>query len=92
MKTLRKPARGQRRQIMTAQINYLRKGFEKGRLNYDQISRLNLPIGSGAVESLIRQVVNLRLKGNGSFCLRRNAEIILHARRSVGGRKLAQFL
>lgn len=80
MKTLRKPARGQRRQIMTAQINYLSLGFEKGRLNYDQISSINLPIGSGAVESLIRQVVNLRLKGNGKFWLRRNAEIILHAR------------
>ncbi len=80
MKTHQKPARGQRRQIMTAQINYLTKGFEKGRLNYNQISRLNLPIGSGAVESLIRQVVNLRLKGNGKFWLSQNAEIILHAR------------
>jgi hypothetical protein len=65
---------------MTAQINYLSLGFEKGRLNYDQISSINLPIGSGAVESLIRQVVNLRLKGNGKFWLPRNAEIILHAR------------
>ena len=80
MKTIRKPARGQRRQIMTAQINYLSLAFEKGRLNYDQISSINLPIGSGAVESLIRQVVNLRLKGNGKFWLPRNAEIILHAR------------
>ena len=80
MKNHQKPARGQRRQIMTAQINYLTKGFELRRLNYDQISGLKLPIGSGAVESLIRQVVNLRLKGNGKFWLRRNAETILHAR------------
>ena len=80
MTNLRKPARGQRRQIMTAQINYLTKGLKKGRLNYSPISTLNLPIGSGAVESLIRQVVNLRLKGNGKFWLRHNAEIILHAR------------
>lgn len=80
MKTIRKSARGQRRQIMTEQINYLQGGFEKGRLNYEQISGFKLPIGSGAVESLIRQVVNLRLKGNGKFWLPRNAEIILHAR------------
>ncbi len=31
-------------------------------------------------ESLIRQAVNLRLKGNGKFWLKENAEIILHAR------------
>ncbi len=33
MTNLRKQARGQRRQIMTSQINYLSKGFEKERLN-----------------------------------------------------------
>ncbi len=31
-------------------------------------------------ESLIRQAVNLRLKGNGKFWLKENAEIILHPR------------
>ena len=41
---------------------------------------MKLPIGSGAVESLIRQAVNLRLKGNGKFWLKENAEIILHSR------------
>jgi hypothetical protein len=41
---------------------------------------MKLPIGSGAVESLIRQVIKLRLKGNGKFWLPENAEIILHGR------------
>ncbi len=41
---------------------------------------MKLPIGSGAVESLIRQVVNLRLKGTGKFWLLCHAEIMLHAR------------
>lgn len=41
---------------------------------------MNLPIGSGAIESLIRQVVNLRLKGNGKFWLPENAQIILPGR------------
>ncbi len=80
MKQLRKSSRGSRRKIMTNQINYFDKRRNKGLLNYDKISQLNLPIGSGAVESLIRQAVNLRLKGNGKFWLKENAEIILHAR------------
>ena len=50
------------------------------RFAYPQVKTMNLPIGSGAIESLIRQVVNLRLKGNGKFWLPENAEIILHGR------------
>ena len=69
MKVIQKTARGQRRKIMTEQINYLTKGIENERMNYQKISTMNLPIGSGAVESLIRQVVNLRLKGNGKKLL-----------------------
>lgn len=61
-------------------IAYLTKGWLNGYLNYSLISEKHLPIGSGAVESLIRQVVNLRLKGNGKFWLRHHAEILLHAR------------
>jgi len=48
-------------------------------LNYAKVANLKLPIGSGAVESLIRQVVNLRMKG-WKFWLRNHAEILLHAR------------
>jgi len=33
------------------------------RMNYEQVSSLQLPIGSGAMESSIRRVVNMRLKG-----------------------------
>jgi hypothetical protein len=50
------------------------------RFAYPQVKALNLPIGSGAIESLIRQVVNLSLKGNGQFWLPEHAEIILHGR------------
>jgi hypothetical protein len=50
------------------------------RFAYPQVKALNLPISSGAIESLIRQVVNLRLKGNGKFWLPEHAEIILHGR------------
>lgn len=80
MAALNKQASGEQCPILTAQINYLTKGSVEGRLNYAQVAALKLPIGSGAVESLIRQVVNLRMKGNGKFWLRNNAEILLHAR------------
>jgi len=80
MKQDRKSVRGSRRQILTSQINYFHKRGAKGLFNYQKIRKLNLPIGSGAVESLIRQAVNLRLKGNGKFWLQQNAEMILHPR------------
>ena len=59
---------------------------KKGRFKYHIISKIKLPIGSGAVESLIRQAVNLRMKGNSKFWLKENAEIMLHARcQSIAG-------
>ncbi len=64
MKQLRKASRGSRRKIMTSQIYYFNKPLATGLFNYDKIAQLNLPMGSGSVESLIRQAVNLRLKGN----------------------------
>lgn len=66
--------------IMIAQRDYLVKGDVESRLNYTYVSEQKLPIGSGAIESLIRQVVNLRMKGNSKFWLKTNAEIILHLR------------
>ena len=71
---------GERRKNLDREINYFIKGNKKGRFNYHKISKIKLPIGSGAVESLIRQAVNLRMKGNSKFWLKNNAEIILHAR------------
>ncbi len=47
-------------------------------MNYAQVSARKLPIGSGAMESLIRQFVNLRMKENSEFRLKENAEIMLH--------------
>lgn len=80
MKQQRKLLRGTKRQLSTSQINFFDKRVSKGLFNYDKITQLKLPIGSGAIESLIRQAVNLRLKGNGKFWLKSNAEIVLHAR------------
>ncbi|WP_109013000.1 ISLre2 family transposase [Nostoc commune] len=73
-------ATGERCKIMVTKRNYILDAYRKGRLNYDKAINKKLPIGSGAIESLIRQVVNLRIKGNSKFWLKENAEIMLHLR------------
>ena len=42
------------------EYNYFKK--HKDRMNYGMVSKLKLPIGSGAMESAIRRIVNLRMK------------------------------
>jgi hypothetical protein len=49
----------------------------QSRMAYAQLMALKLPIGSGAVESTVRRVVNLRLKGPSIFWCRASAEAIL---------------
>ena len=61
-------------------LKHLLKIQNNDRVNYPLILQKKLPIGSGAIESLIRQAVNLRLKGNGKFWIYRHAEAILHTR------------
>jgi len=47
------------------------------RMAYAQLMALKLPIGRGAIESAVRRVVNLRLKGPSLFWCRASAEAIL---------------
>ena len=46
----------------------------------DLIRTLRLPIGSGAVESAIRRVINLRVKGPGMFWEEENLESAIYLR------------
>ena len=43
--------------------NYLLKHSRAGHMNYGAMRRQKFPIGSGVIESTVRRVVNLRLKG-----------------------------
>ena len=47
------------------------------RMAYKRLRTIKMPIGSGSVESAIRRVVNLRLKGPCIFWCKENAEAIL---------------
>jgi hypothetical protein len=49
----------------------------QARMAYQVVAQRQLPIGSGAIESAIRRVVNLRLKGAGTFWLQASAEAVL---------------
>src|SRR6266567_3821629 len=49
----------------------------QSRMAYAQLLAMKLPIGSGAIESTVRRVVNLRLKGPSMFWCRASAEAIL---------------
>jgi hypothetical protein len=65
------------------EIAYLRKHGEAGRLQYPTFRKLGLPMGSGAIESGIRRVINLRLKNNGMFWREEHAEEMLQVRAQV---------
>jgi hypothetical protein len=58
-------------------INYLDHHGSAGHLDYATFRRRGLPCGSGAIESAIRRVINLRLKGNSIFWEAENAEAML---------------
>jgi hypothetical protein len=57
------------------EIEYLEK--HEAHLRYDWFQYRGHPLGSGAVESAIRRVINLRLKGNGIYWREENAEAML---------------
>ncbi len=57
------------------EIEFLDK--HEAHLRYDWFRYRGHPLGSGAIESAIRRVINLRLKGNGIYWKEENAEAML---------------
>jgi hypothetical protein len=56
------------------ELSYLERHGEEGHLDYARFRRRGVPLGSGAIESAIRRVINLRLKGNSISWYEENAE------------------
>ena len=71
-------AKGSRAKKVKSLTSYFQNHCE--RMAYDAFERQGIPTGSGAVESMIRQVVNMRLKSCGKFWNRPNAERMLMLR------------
>jgi hypothetical protein len=65
------------------EIRYLRKHSDAGRLRYNCFRCRGVPQGSGAIESTIRRVINLRLKGNSIYWTEDNAEALFQLRAAV---------
>ena len=59
------------------ELSYLERHGEEGHLDYARFHRRGVPLGSGAIESAIRRVINLRLKGNSISWHAENAEAML---------------
>ena len=72
---------GHRTKEQTTWLNYFRThGIQHRRMDYSQSPDYQTPIGSGAVESAIRRVINLRVKSNSTYWLRENAETMIRLR------------
>jgi hypothetical protein len=65
------------------EIRYLTKHTEAERLRYNRFRRRGVPMGSGVIESTIRRVINLRLKGSGISWTQDNAEAVFELRAAV---------
>jgi hypothetical protein len=65
------------------EIAYLTKHAVAGRLRYNCFRARGVPLGSGAIESTIRRVINLRLKGTSLFWTEENAEAVFQLRAAV---------
>jgi hypothetical protein len=71
-----RPTKGQR-----TWLNYfITNGLKHRRMDYSLSRGRNMPIGSGAVESAVRRVINLRVKSNATYWLRENAETMIRLR------------
>lgn len=72
---IRKLAVGRRAKKVLAHVAYFTRNA--ARMQYQQLRARCIPRGSGAMESAVRRIVNLRMKSNAKFWLAENAEAML---------------
>ena len=59
---------------------FVTHGIKNRRMDYSKSHTRQMPIGSGAIESAVRRVINLRVKSNAVYWLRDNAETMIRLR------------
>jgi len=69
---------GSKSKVLRRELEYFVKN--KTRLSYNELSALGMPIGSGAIESAVRRIINLRLKSPCIFWNEDTAEEMLFLR------------
>jgi len=86
---IRKYCRGRNSKSIRTELNYFIKN--RKRMTYAKVAALHMPIGSGAVESAVRRIVNLRMKGSAIFWCKSNAEHLLMLRSYYKSGRWEQF-
>jgi len=74
MEAVRKFCQGKRGKDWRRERGYLLRNAKAGRLDYALARERHLPNGSGIIESTVRRVLNLRMKGASIFWTKENAE------------------
>jgi hypothetical protein len=59
---------------------FITHGLIHRRMEYSASRTHTMPIGSGAIESAVRRVINMRVKSNATYWLRDNAETMIRLR------------
>lgn len=76
--SMKSAMKGSKSKILRRELNYFIKN--RHRFGYDEVKMLGLPIGSGAIESAIRRVINLRLKSPCLYWTEETAEEMIYLR------------
>ena len=82
-------AKGRRAKTVKQLVGYFQ--HHRQRMDYKSFKSRGIPTGSGVVESMLRQVVNMRLKATGKFWRRENAERMLMLRSWLKSRRLERL-
>ena len=73
--------------------NYFKThGLTHRRMDYFQSRVHHMPIGSGAIESVVRRVINMRVKSNAVYWLRDNAETMIRIRAWIKAGRAEELL
>ena len=75
---LRTLCRGRRSKTLRREIAFFQQHAH--RMRYDVFQEAGIPLGSGAVESGLRRIVNLRMKGPSIFWTPKNVQRMLYLR------------
>jgi len=91
IEALRLHAKGRRAKGINKEIAYFEKHGDH--LAYDSAQKRKLPMGSGAMESTVRRVINLRFKGPSLMWKVSHLEKMLHVRAlAMSGRLEEEFI
>jgi len=78
IESVKKICRGRNSKEIRRERNYFIRNSK--RMNYKKLKEANWPIGSGAVESAVRRIINLRFKGASIYWLKETVEAMIRLR------------